>query len=192
MEVQQRMADLAYRNDMAVTTGNPRWGAIWAGVFAFVAIWSVFGSLGAAIFASAANPNAAAPVSGMGWGIGIWSIVLTAIAMFVAGRVTAHLAGVEDRGTAMLQGLTMFGLSVVSAVVIIVLGGAAMSGGTGVNGTVHSASLLDTFAGLGWAGFLSLFFGWLTAMWGASTGVKTTAAVNTADTRNVRSFRPAA
>lgn len=48
----------AYRNDLpARLTSGTAWGAIWAGMFSFIAIWSVFGILGEAIFASSANPN---------------------------------------------------------------------------------------------------------------------------------------
>jgi hypothetical protein len=59
------MADLAYRNDIVPVRRRTDWGAIWAGVFTFIAVWSVFGLLGEAIFASTANPNAAHPVTGM-------------------------------------------------------------------------------------------------------------------------------
>ena len=74
------MATTTYNNH-SVTLARARldWGAIWAGVFSFITIWSVFGMLGEAIFVSAANPNAPRPVtsSGMSWGMGIWAIVLT-------------------------------------------------------------------------------------------------------------------
>ena len=186
------MADLAYRNEAAVLRRGPNWGAVWAGMFVFVGIWSVFGMLGEAIFASAASPTAARPISGMGWGIGIWSIILTIIAMYVAGRVTGHLSGARDRHDALLHGLTMFGLSVVGAAAIVILGGAALSGGTGVNTSPTSGHALSVFAGLGWAGFLSLFFGWLGAMWGASSAV--TPSVHTTVTQtsdNIRDIRAA-
>jgi len=73
--------DLTYRND-SILFGGPRrlsWGAIWAGVFTFWAIWIVFEVLAFAIFGSRAN--AAVPVAGRGAGIAIWTIILTIIAM---------------------------------------------------------------------------------------------------------------
>ncbi len=183
------MADLAYRNEgITLTRSRTDWGAVWAGVFIFMAIWSVFGLLGAAIFASAANPNAARPVTGMGWGMSIWAIVLTIIAMYVAGRETGRLAAVTDRHDGLIHGIVMFGLSVVAAVVIVTIGGAALSGGTGVTGTVHNPYLVDVFSGLGWAGFVSLFLGWLAAMAGAASG-----ACRKAEQRGqLRDIRPAA
>src|SRR5689334_11235987 len=126
------------------------WGAIWAGVFTFIAIWSVFGLLGMAIFASAANPQAANPVTGMSVGMAIWAIVLTIIAMYVAGLETGRLAGVTNRHDGLVHGMIMFGLSVVAALVITVLGGNSLTGGMGVQGTSHNPYLLDVFSGLGW------------------------------------------
>jgi hypothetical protein len=56
------MAEVTYRNENTIDRG-PRtdWGAIWAGVFTFVAIWSVFGLLGIAALGRPGNPDAANP-----------------------------------------------------------------------------------------------------------------------------------
>ena len=96
--------------EVVYRASRTNWGAIWIGVFSFVAIWSVFGMLGEAIFASSANPNAAQPVSGMSVGMGFWAVILTIIAMYVAGRVTAHFADVADRTGRIIHGMAMFGL----------------------------------------------------------------------------------
>ncbi len=170
----------------AIVRSRIDWGAIWAGVFAFVAIWSVFGVLGTAIFASAASPNAARPVSGMGWGMSIWAIVLTIIAMYVGGRVTGDLATIVNRRDGILHGLAMFGLSVTATLVVVLLAGFALPANPAAS--VHSPYLLDMASGLGWAGFLSLFFGWLAAMGGASSAIQTRAIVE----RNVQPIRNAA
>ena len=185
------MADLSYRNDaVPVLRGRTDWGAIWGGVFTFVAIWSVFGALGLAIFASAANPNAAAPVEGMSVGIGIWMIVLTIIAMYVAGRETGRLAGVNNRHDGLIHGMIMFGLSVVAALILTVIGGNSLSGGTGAAGNAHSSYILTVFADIGWIGFAALFLGWLAAMGGASQGV--THKRELQPVSNTREIRPAA
>jgi hypothetical protein len=159
-------------------------------VFTFVAIWSVFGILGEAIFASAANPGAATPVTGMSAGMGIWSIVLTIIAMYVAGRVTAHFGNLADRTGRVIHGMAMFGLSVISVVVMIILSGVALSGGVGVAAGTHSPYMLTVFADVGWIGFASLSLGWLAAMGGAAHGPMTK--VRTSSTNNVCDIRPAA
>lgn len=183
------MADIAYRDEgLSFANSRTPWGAIWAGMFAFVAIWSVFGLLGEAIFASAANPNATAPVSGMSVGMGIWSVILTIIAMYVGGRVTGALAGVTSRNEGMMCGMAMFGLSVIATIVVVILGGAALSGDTGVAGGAHSPYMLTVFSDIGWIGFVSLFLGWLAAMGGAAHAARTQ--VRTVN--NVRDIRPAA
>jgi hypothetical protein len=152
----------------------------------------VFGLLGEAIFASAANPNSANAVgNGIGWGMGIWSIILTMIAMYVGGRVTAEFSGVTTRHDATLAGMTMFGLSVTSTIVLVVLAGSALAGGTSVASATRG-SVISTLSGLGWAGFVSLFLGWLCAMWGASSGIRPQSTESVLqDTDNVRDIRVA-
>jgi hypothetical protein len=160
------MADSAYRISgvPAVRSVTP-WGAIWAGVFSFTAIWSVFGLLGAAIFSTAGNT--ANPSTGIGWGMGIWSIILTMIAMYVGGRVTGHLAEVSTRNEGVLCGMTMFGLAVISALVVVVLSGVAAG-----NGAASAPYMLTVFSSIGWFGFVALLLGWLCAMGGASSAAR--------------------
>ena len=145
------------------------WGAIWAGMFSFIAIWSVFGSLGLAIFASTATPSANHPVTGMAWGMGIWAIVLTIIAMYVGGRVTGELAGLTRRQDGILHGQIMFGLSCVAALILAVLAGNSLTGGTGAGVTAQSYAVVS---GMGWAGFIALLLGWFAALGGAASGVR--------------------
>lgn len=170
------------------------WSAIWAGVFSFVAIWSVFGLLGMAIFATAANPGAQRPVTGMNVGMAIWAIVLTIIAMYVAGRITGGLAAVTSRHEGLNHGLVMFGLSVVAVIVLSTIGGSALTGAAGISGGAHNAYVLDMFAGFGWTGFLCLFLGWLAAMGGAAGGSHSRELPSRATTgpENVQRMRPAA
>ncbi|HEU5411112.1 MAG TPA: hypothetical protein VFU57_08835 [Candidatus Acidoferrales bacterium] len=170
------MPDDVYREEEIIAVGrSPDWGAIWAGTFSFLAIWSIFGVLGMAVFATAANPNAPRPVRGMGTGMDIWAIVLTIIAMYVAGMVTGKLAGIATARDGAVHGMAMFGLSVVGVLLILGLGESAIVGGT-ANGTpyltTHSSYILSLFSSIGWVGFVAMFLGWLAAMGGASTGMK--------------------
>ncbi len=178
------MADMAYtyRNESYVRRTN--WGAIWAGVFVFMAIWSVFGALGFAIFASSASPNAAQPVIGMSVGIGFWLAILTAISMYVAGRETGRLAGVTTRADGLTHGMAMFGLSIMGFIVLVSLGSVAGGGTLPGRATPY---VLTVFANLGWIGFVSLILGWLGAMFGASQGASARAERTTP-----REIRPAA
>jgi hypothetical protein len=160
------------QENLSVVRSRTDWNAIWAGVFTFVAIWSVFGALGEAIFASVASPAVQQPLMGMSVGMGVWAIVLTAIAMYVAGRVTGSLAEGANRYAGVIHGMIMFGLSVISVIVITVLTGMALSGGASANGTAQSSYTPSALAMLGWIVFISLLLGWLAAMWGASSGIR--------------------
>jgi MFS family permease len=166
------MAASTFENqDVTPARASISWGAIWVGVFTFGAIWSVFGVLGEAVFASAANSNAVRPGNTIGLGMSIWAVILTIIAMYVAGLETGRLAGVSSRHDGMIHGMAMFGLSMVAALVILVLGGNALAAGT-TNLGVHSSYVLSVISGLGWAGFIALFLGWLAALLSASAGAR--------------------
>ena len=186
------------------------WGAIWGGVFCFIAIWTVFGALGLAIFATFAHPGASK--FDMGLGIGIYSIVLTVVAMFIAGSATGRLAGVPTRLDGFYHGLVLYGLLLVCAFVLASLGGSllvgsaaagnAVSGGAAAEnaantaqnavnnavGTVGTPTILNMLVTLGWGGFITLFLTFLAAVAGAASGVAPRAAVE----REVREIRPAA
>jgi len=164
------MAAATYGNEnLAMVRRGIHWGAIWAGVFTFAAIWSVFGALGVAIFASSANPAATHPVLGMNVGESIWVIVLTIIAMYVAGLVTGRLAAVTTTSEGVAHGQAMFGLSVVGLLVLIAIAGVGLTNGVSAPfASSHSPYVLGAIADVGWAGFLALFLGWIGAMIGGS------------------------
>jgi hypothetical protein len=175
-------------NEMATSRPRTDWAAIWGGVFTFFAIWSVFGFLALAIFGSAANPTNSSAATGISVGMGIWAVVLTIIAMYVAGLETGKLATVASRHDGLVHGMIMFGLAVVATIVITVIAGNGLAAATGAGETAHNAYLLDVFKGQGWVGFIALFLGWLAAMGGASMG----ASRKVEGARNVREIRPAA
>lgn len=184
------MAELTYRNEN-IRIRRTDWGAIWAGLFTFIAIWSVFGLLGLALFETATTPANGTTTAGMAYGIGmaIWAVVLTIIAMYVAGRETGHLAAVTDRHDGLLHGMIVFGLSVGSFLVITVIGANSITSGAGTQVGMHSRFVIDSFASWGWTGFFALFLGWLAAMAGASTGTQRRVKP---EQRVVQEIRPAA
>jgi hypothetical protein len=141
--------------DVAYYGPGTRWGAIWAGMFTFAAIWGVFETLGVAIF-----PNS----NGMGVGLQVWTVILTIIAMYVAGLETGRLAGIANRHDGLVHGIIMFGLSSVGAVILLAIASVALTGGNGA----HNVYLTT---GSQWGLFCTFFLGWLAAMGGASTGV---------------------
>lgn len=156
------MADLNTHLEPVAVRTRPNWGALWAGVFTFLAVWSVFGVLCLAIFASS---------SSLGLAMSVWGIILTIITMFVAGRATGQLAGINNSREGMINGTVLFGLAVTSVLFIVVIGSAAF-GSTQVSGTARISDVLAVFSNFGWALFVGLFLGWLAAMGGAASAHK--------------------
>jgi hypothetical protein len=156
--------------------GRTNWGATWAGVFTFAAIWSTFEMLGIAIFGWSSGP-----ASSVNPATAIWTIILSLIAMYVAGRETGRLAQVAEKLDAVVHGMMMFGLSVVAMLVLAELG-------TGMNSGLNTY-VLHLSPAMRWTIFASLILGWLAAMLGASANAGRRV-VKTVD--NVRDMRPAA
>ncbi len=145
---------------------RPDWSAIWGGAFVFAAIWAVFESLAFAIF------GIPAAWSGMGAGMAIWTVVLTIIAMYIAGIETGRMSGAATRHEGLVHGVMMFGLCTVGVGALTSLAAAMLSYGAGVVASTHSVLTPGPTTGLAWTGFLSLILGWLAAMGGASSGVE--------------------
>ena len=182
------MADMGYRNPgpslanpgIAPSLDRPRisWGAIWAGAFSFAAIWTVFGMLGMSIFKSTGTLTT--PFStGVSWGLGVWSIILTAIAMFVAGHVTAHLGNMPTRRDAVIAAQTMFGLSAAGVLLFLVLAGA----GVRDMAIPYVAYAIRT---AGWFGWLGVLLGWACAMAGAASSRNNRPLAGTGSARDIR------
>lgn len=170
------MADLTYRADARPLEGWSRisWGAIFAGTFGFLAVWATFGALGLGIFASAANPSAAAPVTGGGMTIGeaIWFIVLSIISLYVGGRIAAGMSHAITRKDGIIHGFVSFGLSIVAALMLVGLTlGATTTQGIGAVASTHSAWTLTAVADSGYALFVALLLGGIAAMAGGSQAV---------------------
>ncbi len=168
------MADVSYRPGM-VLEGRSRasWGAIFGGTFAFLAIWATFGVLGLGVFASAANPRAAAPVAGMNVGESIWVIILSIIVLYVGGRIASGLSGAVTRRDGVTHGLITFGLCVFTAILIAVATVAVTLPGVGTApaATTHNPTLLGGIADSSWALFVALILGGIAAMAGGMHGL---------------------
>lgn len=175
------MADLAYRTDKHVPAPvTTDWSAIWAGLFTFAAIWSVFGVLGFAIFPGTGN----AVNLGLGW----WFIILTVVAMYIAGQQTGSAAAVDGRYQGSRHGIILFGFCVIAGAVAKLAGSAWITGISAPGSAQNGWDILAVFGGNAWMAFFGLFLGWLAAMMGAAYSVPS----RTAQTAHVSTMRPAA
>jgi hypothetical protein len=149
------------------------WPAIFAGTFVFLAIEVTFGVLGTAIFASAANPASAKPVSGMSAGIGIWLVILSIISLYCAGRAASALSGTANSHVGMYHGLVTFGLSVFTSILVtaLMLGSTmATPASSAANASVATVSSVVATAGY-WL-FIALLLGMIAAAAGGSQAIK--------------------
>lgn len=147
------------------------WPAIFAGTFVFLAIEVTFGVLGTAIFASAANPSSAHPVSGMSAGIGIWLVILSVIALYFAGRAASTLSATTDRHTGMYHGLVTFGMSVFTSILITsMMVGSTASAPASTAAAAGPATVGSVVATAGYWLFVALLLGMIAAAMGGSQG----------------------
>lgn len=182
------MADIVYQPEGRIyLRGSMDWSAIWAGLFTFIAIWSVFGVLGFAIFAGTSS-GAAQSLHGISAGMGIWTLILTLIAMYVAGLETGKLARLDGRLEAAVHGMVMFGLSVVT-LLVLTMSGSFLFAAVPAAISLHGTNLTTMIGGSEWYVFLALILGWLGAMGGAASGFRTKPATAPS---NIRDIRPAA
>ena len=167
------------------------WGSIFAGCFMFIAIEVTFGLLGLAIFASAANPNAAHPVGGMSTGIGIWTIVLSIIALYFAGKTAARLSGAVTSNIGLYHGLVTYGMSIFATVLIAAMTlGSTVAGNANLNG-VNNATVASTISTGGWWIFFACLLGMIAAAIGGSHGVRNQMRAPVANIEHDRNLRAA-
>ena len=87
-----------------------RWGPILSGLVVALATQLILSALGAAIgstfLAGSGAPRSNA--SGVGTGVGIWSIISLLIALFIGSWVTARACGPMNRNTALLNGAILW------------------------------------------------------------------------------------
>lgn len=150
--------------------GRISWPAIFAGTFVFLAILVTFGLLGTAIFASAVNPSSAHPLAGMSVGMGIWLIVLSIISLYFGGRTAAVLSATRDSHLGMYHGLTTFGFSVFTSMVVtaLMLGSTMTTPATA--DAASPATVGHVVATAGYWVFFALLLGMIAAGIGGSQG----------------------
>jgi hypothetical protein len=96
-----------------------RWGAVIAGLFLAIASQILLGMLGIAVGLTAVNPASASPLSGVGLGAGIWTVIAALISLFVGGYAAARLGNAMNRGEGMLAGALTWATSLVLALWLV-------------------------------------------------------------------------
>lgn len=165
------------------------WSGIFAGTFVFLAIEATFGVLGAAIFATATNPNSANPVGpGVSAGFGIWMVVLSIIAMYFAGKTAGRLSGWGARSQGAYIGLVTFGMSIFASILIVAMSLSSTAAGTAVRANATARSVADVVMTGGYWLFVLLVLAMIAAASGAAHGLRPenrVIATQTNETNNV-------
>lgn len=156
--------------EFSVANRQFSWPGIFSGTFLFLAIEATFGMLGVAIFVSAVSHAANPANRGIGIGAGIWTVVLSIIAFYFAGKLASTYSATTTRNAGMYAGLVTYGMSVFTTLLI----GAFMVGNPvtpGVSG--YPLNVLDFIVAGGYWLFAAMFLGMIAAASGGIHGAMT-------------------
>jgi hypothetical protein len=108
------MVDTIIRGAPVATSPTAlRWGAIFGGAFAALAIWLLLYALGLALGLSTIDPDRPYTLQRTGLFTGIWGLATPLVALFIGGLVASRGAGVVDRGGGALHGLVVWSFATV-------------------------------------------------------------------------------
>jgi hypothetical protein len=106
------------------------WGAIVAGVVSAIALQAFFAVLGTAIGLTIAHNANDVPEQGIGLGAGLWWLITGLISLYVGGWVAGRLTPSVDKTIGAMHGfLTWCTVTVISAILVAMAGGALLGGG---------------------------------------------------------------
>ncbi len=149
------------------------WSSIFAGTFVFLAIEITFGILGVAIFASATSPTSANPVgAGISFGLGIWMLVLSIIALHFAGRVSAGMSAASDRASGMWHGMITYGMCLFTTLLIASMSVLSTASAT-PNAAPGEGYVIHALTTAGWWMFFILVCGMVAAALGGAHATRT-------------------
>ncbi|MCG5054438.1 MAG: hypothetical protein KA712_15855 [Myxococcales bacterium] len=97
-------------------TSHLNWRSIFGGTFAALGVWLLLGALGVAIGLSAVSPEDPS-LKGVALWLGVWSLVVPIIAMFLGTVVATRASGAVERTTGLLYGVVVWGVTTFIAAV---------------------------------------------------------------------------
>lgn len=148
------------------------WSGIFSGTFVFLAIEATFGVLGAAIFATATNPNSTNPVGpGISAGFGIWMVILSIIAMYFGGKTAGRLSSAATRGNGTYIGLVTFGMCIFASILIASMSLSSTAAGAAVQANATARNVVDVVRTGGYWLFITLVLSMIAAAIGGVHGV---------------------
>lgn len=165
--------------DPAVVSEIPsmRWGAVFAGWFVATGIGVLLYAFGLAIGLSAFDPwNGASAARGSSAGAIVWMILTWGAALWVGGMFAGWFDGRNDTEMGVVRGLTVWGLSVTAAALLVATGltrhllfVTAVPSAFGAE-TVDAASIAHYTAVVMWTAFGCVVVSLVTAAFGGWLG----------------------
>ena len=130
-------------NDRADVVKRVSWGSIWAGSLIGIVVLILLNMLGLGIgFSSLDIQEERNPAKGLGLGSGIWYIVSSLIALFIAGWVAGRLAQTKKIFDGALHGILTWCVITLASIYFLTTTIGGIIGGAGrlVSGTISSVS----------------------------------------------------
>jgi len=93
------------------------WGGLFGGIAVAVGAWLLLTALGLAVGLSSFDPND--PMASVGFGAGIWSIIVSIIALFLGGLVASRTSGIPDRVIGVIHGAVIWSLATILSVLLV-------------------------------------------------------------------------
>lgn len=104
------------------------WSAIFAAAAVAIGLWLLLHSLGIGIGLAALDPNEKSSLRAAGIGLGIWSLLVPIIAMFIGGLVAGRTAPTFNTFSAIVHGIAAWAITAIGSVLVFAtLLGATMS-----------------------------------------------------------------
>jgi len=136
--------NIALASEPGVAPGTVKlsWGGLIGGIVVAVGAWMLLTTLGLAVGLSSFDPNdPLSTVETVGIGTGIWSMVVSIIALFTGGVVASRASGILDHVSGAIHGAVLWSLATMLSVVLV--GSAVRSVASGV---IQSAGAAVTAA----------------------------------------------
>jgi hypothetical protein len=95
----------------AIVPSRLSWAAIFGGAVAALAVWVLLYAFGLAVGLSTVNPDDPGSLRSSGIFTGIWGLIAPLVALFVGGMVAGRVSGVLEKGSDLIHGLLMWGMT---------------------------------------------------------------------------------
>jgi hypothetical protein len=96
------------------------WAGLFGGIVVAVGLWLLLTALGLAVGLSSVSPSDSMnAMRNLGIGTGIWSLVVSIVALFVGGLVASRTSGILDRPAGAIHGAVLWALATVLSIALV-------------------------------------------------------------------------